>query len=226
VSLPLLLCAAIWLSLLESGSLDASHRARLGGLAGALAVAVLLTAVAFSGISARFPRSALGEVMPRGASPTAALRELWHPAPLNESAPVGEELLAHYMPGQRRVLILLSPDLATEILLRSGRANELPFTDPREDSYDGQPSDSALEAAVARLHAGQRLLLQDLGLQVARLGRREPGADFSTDPPVDVNQLVPAQQEAIALIARRFGLRVLDREDGYVVVQLAPRASG
>jgi hypothetical protein len=189
-------------------------------------VTVLLTAVAFSSIAVRFPPSALGNLVPGGDSLTTALGDLWHPAPLNPTAPVGGKLLARYMPDQSRVLILLSPDLATEILLRSGRSNELPFTDPREDSYVGNPTDGTLETAVAKLRPGDRMLLQDVGLQVARDARREPARDLSTDPSADVNVLVPQQQEAIALIARRFWLTVLRRESGFVVVQLERQSGG
>ncbi len=223
VSLPLLLVVTLWVALLSSGALDAPRRARLGGLSMGLAVGVLVTAVAFSSIAVRFPRSALGKLVPGGESLTTAVHALWHPPPLSAAAPVGERLLDAYMPGQDRVLILLSPNLANEILLRSGRSNELPFTDPVEDSYIGHPTDATLVAAVDRLRPGQRLLMQDIGLHVARVARREPDRDLSTDPAVPVTLLVPAQQEAVALIARRFDLRVLRRQSGFVVLELESR---
>ena len=48
------------------------------------------------------------------------------------------------MPGERRVLIVVKPDLATEILMRSGRSNQLPFSDPLEDSFVGSRNLPAL----------------------------------------------------------------------------------
>ena len=39
------------------------------------------------------------------------------------------------MPGQERVLTVVSPDLETEILLRTGRVNRFPLGYPPEDSF-------------------------------------------------------------------------------------------
>ena len=137
VSLPVVLAGALWLSLLLRGQLAASGRGILGGLTFALATAVLLVSVAWSSVGDRFERTALADAMPGGDSLTGSLHRLWHAPPLNPAAPTGERLLDDYMPGQRRVLILVKPDLATEILVRSERSNQLPFSNPLEDSFVG-----------------------------------------------------------------------------------------
>jgi hypothetical protein len=227
VSLPLLLCVALWLTLLIPGALTRSRQLQLGGLAVALSATVLLVAVAFSSIAVRFPRSALGYLVPGGASVEAGLHRLWHPPPLDPSAPAGEALLNHYMPDQSRVLILAPPDLSIEILIRSGRSNQLPFTDPLEDSFVDEPSSAELRDAVASIRPGERVLMQRGGLDVIAALRSDPSRALTGNLSTGANALTPQQREAIALIARRFDLRLLvNNPNGFVVAQLQARRAG
>ena len=100
VSMPLLLAGTLWASLLLRGALDGSRNARVGGLAFALSLALLLFATAWSSVDERFPRSALGHLVPGGDSTRLALDRLWDLPPIDGRAPQGERLLDRYMPGQ------------------------------------------------------------------------------------------------------------------------------
>jgi hypothetical protein len=226
VSLPLILAAALWLSLLLRGLVE-SPAARLAWLGFALSFAVLLVSVAWSSIGTRFERSALAHALPGGSSLSGAIHRLWHPPPLNLAAPEGEHLLDVYMPGQRRVLIVVKPDLATEILVRSARSNQLPFSDPLEDSFVGAHELPSLRRAVAGIEPGDRLLTQRDGLRMLA-GR---GVGSATAPLADrltgSNSLTPQQNWVLQRIGKRFQPRVIQRDDaGFVVVSLAPRRAG
>jgi hypothetical protein len=221
VSLPALLAGALWLSLVTRGALDFSRRARLGAVALALGLSVLLTAVAFSSIGERFRRSALGHMMPGGASTARAVAHLWHLPPLNRGAPTGDELLNEYMPG-RRVLSLVAPDLEAEILIRGGRTLSLPLTYPAEDSFASAHYLPGLRRAIAALRPGERLLTQDVGLRAFAILQHQPARDPLTRP-VAPKQLASLQEWVLQRIGQRFDLRVLHRRGGFVVAALEPR---
>jgi hypothetical protein len=223
VSLPALLAGALWLSLLMRRGLVESRSARLGGLAFALTLAVLLVSVAWSSVGERFSQSALAEAAPGGESLRGSLHRLWNPPPLDPQAPQGELLLQRYMPDERRVLILVSPDLATEILMRSGRANELPFSYPTEDNIVGSWLLPALGRAVDELKPGDRLLMQRSGLEVLAALKKQPSRDVLVDPVVP--KLLTQQQEwVLQRIRERFKLRVIHRDaQGFVVATLTRR---
>ncbi len=224
VSLPLLLAATLWLSLLLRGALTGSQLARLGGFAFALSIAVLLVSVAWSSIGERFPRTALAHAFPGGSSLRGALHRLWHPPPLDPRSPEGVALLDRYMPDQSRVLTLVAPDLETEILMRSGRANELPLSYAREDSFVSSQYVGVLRRAVDDLEPGDRLLMQRDGLKVLDAPRARPSADPFAQPVVASDSLVPLQEWTLQRIGQRFELRVIHRDDqGFVVATLVRR---
>jgi hypothetical protein len=223
VSLPVLMAGTLWLSLLLRGALVESRSLRLGGLAFALPLAVLLVSVAWSSIGSRFPRTALAHAVPGGEPLGEALRRLWHPPPINPRAPEGEALLNRYMPGEGRVPIIVTPDLETEILIRSDRANGLGLSDPTEDSFVASQNLPHVRRAVEGLRRGDRLLMETVALKVLAAYRAQPSRDPLTDP-VDQKQLAPLQEWALKRIGQRFGIRVVHRDDqGFVVATLTPR---
>jgi hypothetical protein len=226
VSFPALVAGALWLSLLLRGALTASRTARLGGLAVALTLSLLLLSVAWSSIGTRFPHTPLAYGAPGGDSLRDAMKRAWNPPAIDPRAPQGELLLDRYMPDQRRVPIVVSPDLGVEILIRSGRAHSLPFSHPTEDFFAGFPTQSEIDHAVARLETGDRLLIQDGGLKLLDQLRGDPSRDVLTDPvPIaSPDALTPQQQLMLQRIAARFRFRILERdEQGFVVVSLEAR---
>jgi hypothetical protein len=224
VSLPAVLAGALWLSVLLRQGAKELRSVQLAGLASALSLAALLLSVAWSSIGDRFEQSALAYSFPGGESLHGALHGLWHPPPLDPRAPEGEHLLERYMPHERRVLMVVKPDLTTEILMRSGRSNQLPFSDPFEDSFVGSRNLPALRQSVAELQPGDRLLIEQGGLHVLALLRAQPSRDVLAEP-IPVSDSLTSQQEwVLQRIGERFNLRVIHRDQqGFVVVTLVSR---
>jgi hypothetical protein len=241
VSLPAVIAGALWLGLLLRAGVVPSARVRLAALGSALVISVLVVAVAWSSTGDRFEHSPLGEALPGGRSLTGDLDALWHPPPLDPRAAEGERLLDRYMPGQDEVVMLVTPALGTEILIRSGRSNQLAFTDPVEDSYYGALGLDfvpTLGRSIDELHPGDRLLMQRFGLKVFRTLKGGPPRDVFLDPvpapgalggPATGGTLATAQwllslQEwALQSIGQRFDLQVShEGPEGFVVARLVP----
>ena len=224
VSFPAVVAGTLWLGLLLRGALSESRPARTGGLALALSSAVLLIAVAGSSIGSRFSDTPLAYAAPGGKSLSSALHRLWHPPPLDPRAPEGQAMLDRFMPGQRRVLILVSSNLQNEILIRSGRASALPFDDPFEDAFVGTPSVSTMRRAVAELRPGDRLLLQRTGLRILAAFKSQPSGNVFGRLPEFPDALTVEQAWILRRIGERFKLGVIGRDpEGFVVVSLEPK---
>lgn len=230
VSLPALLAGVLWLSLLLRRA--ELRLVRLGALAFAMSLAVLLLAIAWSSIGTRLPQSALGHAPPGGRSLEGALDRLWHPSPLDARAPQGELLLDRYMPGTIRVASIVAPDLETEILIRSGRANALALGYAEEDSFVASQALPGLRQTLKELEPGDRLLMQTAGLRLLGAYRDEPSRDPLSDPlhrgapdpeVARGERLAPLQEWALKWIGSRYRLRVIHRdEEQFVVAELEP----
>lgn len=224
IGLPALLAATLWLSLLLRSNVSVPRSARLGGLAFALAVAVLLLSTAWSSVDTRFSRSALAHATPGGSSLRDALKRLGDPPPLDARSPVGQQLLAHYEPGDGRALVLTAPDLETEILIRSERGSTLPLTDPWEDSFVADEHFSKLQDAIDDLRPGQLMLTDSATIKLIPGFRAETDAQVLADVQNPVG-LAPLQTWALKKIDERFQLRPIHHgADGFVVVQLVARS--
>jgi hypothetical protein len=218
IALPALLTAALWLRLLLRPAGGAGPRARLGALAFAASVAVLLVAAAWPSAGDRFERSALAFAYPGGGLP-AHIDRLWSSPIIDPRALEGERLLADYMPGQRRSLILFpdSPDLAVEILMRSGRANRLPLGDSVEEGFVASARTPALSDAIAALRPGERLLTDRPGLHTFAKLRANPGIDPLAKPAYEYR----LDDWILQQIAGRFRLRpVAEGAHGLMVTEL------
>jgi hypothetical protein len=223
VSLPVVLLGALWLAVVLRSAPHGSPGYGRGALAFALGVAVLVTSVAWSSLDERFPRSALAHAAPGGRSLGGALERLWNLPPLDERTPGGEALVERYMPGRGPLLSVVEPDLETEIMIRSGRINRLPLSFAPEDSFLSSRHVPELRGTVAGLRAGDRMLTQDVALNVIRTLEAEPSRD-PLDDPVAPAKLAPLQEWVLRGIDRRFRLRILRRDrDGLVVAVLEPR---
>ena len=113
-------------------------------------------------------------------------------------------MLDRFMPGQRRVLILVSSNLQNEILIRSGRASALPFDDPFEDAFVGTPSVSTMRRAVAELRPGDRLLLQRTGLRILAAFKSQPSGNVFGRLPEFPDALTVEQAWILRRIGERF----------------------
>lgn len=212
VSLPAILMGAIWLGLLLRSRETVARGVRLGALAFGLAIGILVLSVAWSSIGPGFPRSALARAVPGGKPFGGSLRHLWHPPPLNRASLTGVRLLARYMPGQRRSLVIVAPDLGTEILLRSDRADVLFLGDPWEASFVADQRLPGLRKVLARVRPGERMLIDDQARKVLA----------SPDPRMP-SDLAPLQRSALKWLADRFVLQPIKRMGDFSVVELKPR---
>jgi hypothetical protein len=223
VCLPLLLAGTLWLALLLDRRAELAPAVVPGALAISSALAVLLVAGAWDSAGARVGHTALAHVVPGGDGPVEAVDRLVHFPALAPAALAGERMLDRYLPGERRSVVLAQPNVATETLMRSGRANELPLADAWEDSFVGEERAPALREAVAALRPGRRLLL-DAGM-VAILGAVR--ADPSLDPlrPSDPGSpAAPLQVVALDALDERFRMVTVHRSrGGWVVMTLRRR---
>lgn len=229
VALPAFMIAALWLSLLLRSDLVA-RQVKRGGLACALSAAALLVGVGWSSIGDRYPHSALAHVLPGGGSVRGALDRLWHMPPLSPASVEGQRLLEEYMPGAQRSLVLATPDLQVEILLRSRRGNALPLASPWQDSFIADQRLPGLRRAIDGLRAGERMLINESAREVFTTLR----ADSAIDPlantckpgtPAEApTNLAPLQSWALKRIGERFDLATIERgTSGLAVVELIPR---
>jgi hypothetical protein len=221
VSLPALLAGTIWLAVLRRSV--TAPRLRLGGTAAALALLAILTALAWSAVGPRLPRTALARALPGGEGFRASIERLAHPPALNPLAPEGEALLDRYMPGRERVPILVSPDLGTEILERSGRTDFFNLADPWEDSFVPEERRPAVLDGVRDLRPGA-LMLMDSGSR-SLYGKLRNGASHAKLVRLAATgKVAPLQLIALLRISRRYDLRVVHRSPGgFAVVRLHPR---
>jgi hypothetical protein len=121
------------------------------------------------------------------------------------------------------VLILLPtvPDLGTEILIRSRKANSMFIGDPKADSLVPSVWTGKLGRQVGALRMGDRLLLDRTALAIAARLRADPAIDPLTHPIAGGWQ---EEEWLLRAITRRFELRPVYRDpDGLIVAELSAR---
>jgi hypothetical protein len=213
VSLPAVMVVALWLSIVLR---DERFSSRTRGLAmgSTAAIAALLVATAWSNVDLRFSQSALAYAPPGGKSLRGAMVRLWHPPPLAYGAADATRMLETYMPDEHESVVLASGDLTVEALVRTGRINAIPLSDPWEDSLVADLHRTAVEDAVADLEPGRRMLIDRDSRTV--LGE-SPGS-------LALNGIAPLESTALHEIADRFRLvRVARAPSGVEVVELRAR---
>ena len=221
VAFPALLIPAIWWAP-AAGSGAPSDLSRRLALGFAAFVGLLLLLGSWSTVGDRYPSTALAHLVPGGSSFAEDAERLWDLPPLAPGTAEAERLLDRYFP-EDEALVLVEPDVGTEALLRSGRANLLPISYPWQDEVDPDTALPPVEEAIAALRPGTLALLQR---------PPGPGAEptvqqlFGNVPPGE--RLGPLAQEALDLIQQRFELEtVAEGGDGLYVVRLVePSARG
>jgi len=224
VSLPLLLTGTLWLSLILRRRSTLPPALSRAALAFAVALATLVVAAAWDRAGDRVGHTALAHLVPGGRDTVDAVDRLVHFPAIDAAAISGERVLERELPGERRSVVLAQPNLATETLMRSGRANELPLADAWEDSFVAQDRAPAVRNAVDSLQPGRRVLF-DRGMLLALAAvRANPNIDLSR-PTVQGSPVAPLQLVALEELDRRFRLRAIRRGgDGWTVVELWRRA--
>jgi hypothetical protein len=217
VSLPALIVAVVWLSLLMRAPAEVPARVREAALAMALAVSALLVAVAWSGVGDRFEDSAIAYVPPGGKSLGDAIERLEDFPPISPGTAQAERMIERYWPGEKEALVVLTPDATVEVLARTGRNSELPLSDPWEDSFVPEQHLDSLAAAIDELEPGDRIMLDENALSTFEDFRRDPTLDPMK--PQVAQTIVPSglavlQIWALDRIGERFRLRVIERGTG------------
>ncbi len=205
LGLTIIAAGALWLDLLLA---DRARPARgraalialLCGSAGLLMVAsdnAATTALGSSALAAltgtaTFPSGLYG--LGTDASLGARLAVVWS-SPIASGPPAergAESLMRRY--DSRPVVVLLAPELTTEVLVRSGRTNALPMATPSQDGIVPNAA-SRLGGALARLPSGT-LLLTDTDA----IGGRPP----IPPPPTDVVRVAQYHYLLVRLQLVRF----------------------
>jgi len=220
ISLPLVLSATLWLWLVISDS-AVPRRTAVAALGSVLFIAALSVSTVMPAAYDRGRTSLLDYALPGGKSLGGGFHRLWNPPELKEGADQGAALLDRYMPGQDASPVLTVPDLDNNILTLAGRANSLGITDAKEQSWVEGPHVKPVEEAVARLRAGDRMLVDSEALKAYIALNQDPDADreqITAETTIADIQLI-----ALAAIAERFTLKPVASEDGLTVVELEPR---
>ena len=224
VALPILLAGALWLSLLlELPRAAAVRRVKLAALGSAAALAALMLSAAWPAIASRGSDSLLAHLYPGGGL-GAAVDRLIDPPPIDPRAPDGQRLLARYAPAGKVVIVLPdAPELSTEILLRSRRANRLFVGDPAQDSLVPSLWMAKLARQGSQLPAGTPLLVDRAALQLSAALRAKPAIDPVTHP---LRGGYPQAELILRAIGQRFRLVVVARGgSGLLIARLAPAAA-
>ena len=222
VSLPLVIVGTIWLALLMRNRESVPRGVLTGVIAFALALSVLLLSVAWPSIGPRFERSALAHAARGGPSLAGALERLWAFPPIDIRSPAGERMLARHMPGEDESVVLVQPNMITEVLMRSERSNRLPLSNPVKDGFAEDATRPGLLEAAAQLEPGTRMLLDESALRGLRTIRGNPRHEL-LNVIAPGAPTTPLELQALREIDRRFVLRPVARADGFVVVELERR---
>ncbi len=222
VALPALLLVGLWLgTILRAG---VSGEARTGSVVLAGTVAAVMLASAGPAVGERLEHSALAHVVPGGESMTEAVDRLADFPPFNPLSPRAARELERYAPGEERSLVLVGPDLRTEVLMRAGRASRLPMGAPIGDEYARYDRPRRIREAVAKLEAGDRVLVDAPALLALAQVRNSPRSLLLTNL-TPASKTSPLQVFALKEIDKRFRLRPIHRSGKrLIMVELEPRA--
>lgn len=179
-------------------------RWRTAAMAAILVAGAMIAVSAWPSVEQKWSDTALGLGIPgRAGSLHASIDRLAGNPVLDQRAPGGVELLAGHLPPHAPALVLIEPNLTTEVLVRAGRRNVLPMSNPAQDVLIASSRDRVV-AASERVPAGTLLL-------TARVPDGFPG----------FNEL---QLAALSVLHRRFAFRPVEwTSDGLELVRLVPR---
>ena len=217
VALPAFTVAAVGLAWLLRDPLP-SRGTNIAAVGFCSWLAMLLLALAAPLASDRLPRTALAQLAPGGRSPGESLERLWDSPPMDPRAPAGARLVRAHLPRSERALVIAEPDLAQEVLLRTGRANALPIAFPWQDDLLARSLEDVGQAA-ARLRPGTLMLFQPDAER--RLSKRPAVGVIGV---IGGNRLSLVQLHALRTIRARFELAPVARgPEGLEIVRLVPK---
>jgi hypothetical protein len=238
IGVPTIVLAAVWADMAIRGARSSSRVPRLTFAAIACVAALLLAGSAASAFVDGWRRTALATLAGRSvilppSDPRALLGQTFDEslrgrvdaliaspiASAYEPEQAAQQLVRRYG-GRPALAVLLGPEMTTEVLVRSGRANALPIATPTEDAL--------LPAAFSRLSAAA-------GRLPPRTVLVTEGSALAGDPGAPAAELLEVIREGQAnylrlrlrLLARmraRFRMHRLAADpSGIVAVELMPR---
>jgi hypothetical protein len=133
VAPPAIMACALWLCLLVELA-DVVPTLRFTLFAVTVWAAFMLVDGSHRELDAKWSHSALGSVLADGPSALARRVEfLASRPPVDARAPQAVVLLDFFDAGKSRSLVLVEPELTTEVLLRANRGNAIPIATPPQD---------------------------------------------------------------------------------------------
>jgi hypothetical protein len=217
MGLPVLAVAALWLSIATAQRDRLPPAFRIASLAVAMWFAATLAISGWTDTEDKWRRTALAHALPVGGDRESlpdAVSRLWNNPVSDPRAPAAQALLARHLPPGAPALVIMEPELTVETLVRSGRVNVLPISDPEQDNLVPDHVDPKVIRTIDGLAPGTLMLTQP--------------ATWNTPvkrPAIPVrNGLVRIQRLALDRIRSRFELVVVDRgPHGLAIVRLSPK---
>jgi hypothetical protein len=158
LSLPALMLVGLWVhALLDETEVPRRVKAVTVGAAAWLLGLILLAASPL--VKETWPRTALSHAAPGGESLRYKLSGLWESPRIDPRSMEVERLIERFFPGDNSPLILAEPDLTTEALMQTGRANRLPisFVSAKGIRAHWEPM---LNDAISEIHNGEYAIVQ------------------------------------------------------------------
>jgi hypothetical protein len=218
ILLPVVVLGCLWSALLLQARPSPPRIAALGAV---LTAAGMLAVMGWPLAKIRWLDSAFAQTVPyadghaggKRRSVIFALQRMWDQPVFDARAESGAALLDRRLKPGSPALVITEPDLTTEILIRAGRRNLLPITNPIQDDLIDS-SDGRVRSAATHVPAGTLMLTTPapkVSGQTGSLGGN----------PLD---LVGVQFVALQTLRARFAFdRVDETPDGLQLVRLRER---
>ena len=204
---PVVALGGLWIQVLLGGR---AVRGRTAVAAVLLVVGAMVAVASRPALEQEWGDTALA-IVADGGSLGGRFEQMADNPVLDSRPPAVVELLDERVPAGEPVAVLTEPELTTEVLLRAGRRNLLPISDPAEDSLIAS-STGRVEAAAERVPADTLLLTSP--------PPSPPGQVSPTGQYRDFNQL---QLLGLEVLQRRFAFQPVATVEGLELVRLVPR---
>jgi hypothetical protein len=177
-----------------------------------LAAVIFLGALAVGGerhnIAGKYPQTALAALLGRAPSITSRVRSLWGNPVVDPEAARVVRFISSLGVGRARLIVLLTPSVESEALLRLDRGNAVGTSNPCQESLSTQ--------AAARAATGVRAVSTGTVL-------------VTSSASADAGRLLPIERYTLALLRSRFTLRRISADGrglrAFVLASPAPAAT-
>jgi len=219
-ALPALAAGCLWAALAGDRLAGAPRALSVFVAAAGFWVVALLAISGWPDATDKWRRTALAHALPgagHGGSIPEAAERLWRSPPSDPRALAAEALLERRLSPGAPALVLVEPELGVETLVRSGRVNVLPFSDPEQENLVPRQADPRVLRAIDGLPSGTLMLTQPSQIDA-------PVKPTAVPPYTQEGKLVRIQRLALDRIRERFRLTTVERAAGdLMMVRLVSR---